>query len=346
MVNFKPNPIKVTVDVSANDSVCAKLKVASDIAENYSNVENISEDFMKAHNVTVELSKEGETVGVKQVSADVKTSSATPNVSTPNVSTSDDSGILVDSTGAMLNTSSASCNDGDPARVKEDLSSDDDRILRDDNGYNPLDNFGDIDNDTERRLLDSDGNNDEIYIQSTPISPEKSKPIERKRKTENDDKQIEPKSKVARKTVGKGKKKTLGLARKRTGGAPNYGSRGKLPKFTKLAKSVLKKESPSDAQYSTSSKSDDTDSSDEKEDNTDGASFVDEKEPPKKIISDDDEYTESDIETPKYKLCPKGITLQVCHPLTGQKYIPKEDDDFFSGQWKVAFYFQKMFGKL
>ena len=62
MVNFQPNPIKVTVDVTENDGVGAKLKLASEIARNYTKAGNVAEDFMTAEKISMDLTHDGETV--------------------------------------------------------------------------------------------------------------------------------------------------------------------------------------------------------------------------------------------------------------------------------------------
>ena len=62
MVNFQPNPIKVTVDVKENDSVGAKLKLASEIVRNYTKAGNVAEDFMMAEKISMDLTDDRETV--------------------------------------------------------------------------------------------------------------------------------------------------------------------------------------------------------------------------------------------------------------------------------------------
>ena len=208
----------------------------------------------------------------------------------------------------------------------DNMSSDEDRIL-DDKGYNPLDTYGDIDKDTERKLLDRD--NDNLDLVGNPNA----KPNNRKWKTSQPDDVVRPKSKLF--------KKILGLARKKTDGASNFGKKSKLPKFKNLAKSVLMKEAPTEATYSSSSKSDDTDSS--LDDNDNSVLSNDETIAPKRFstIHEEEENDEtSEVEMPKYKLHRREITKQECHPLTGEKYIPKEQDNFFSGQFEFSLYFQ------
>ena len=268
---------------------------------------------MTADKISMDLTDDGETVRVKQISGQVKSPYAPTNLST-----SDNSGIVLDSTAATFNSSSTSrMQHVTPGN--DNMSSDEDRIL-DDKGYNPLDTYGDIDKDTERKLLDCDNDNIDL------VGIQKAKPNNRKRKNTQPDDVVRPKSKLL--------KKTLGLARKKTDGASNFGKKSKLPKFKNLAKSVLMKEAPGEATYSSSSKSDDTDSS--LDDNNNSVLSNDDTIAPKRFatIHKEEENDEtSKVETPKYKLCHREITKQECHPLTGEKYIPKEQDDFFSGQF-------------
>ena len=101
------------------------------------------------------------------------------------------------------------------------------------------------------------------------------------------------------------------------------------------------KEAPAEATYSSSSKSDDTDSS--LDDNDNSVLSNDDTIAPKRFstIHKEEENDEtSEVETPKYKLRCQEITKQECHKLTGEKYIPKEQDDFFSGQFEFSLYFQ------
>ena len=240
MVNFQPNPVTVTVDVTENDSVGAKLKLASDIARNYTKAGNVAEDLMTAEKISLDLTQDGQTIQVKQVSGQVKSPYAATNLST-----SDDSGIVVETTSVTLKSSSTSRMQ-DVTPNNDNMSMDEDRIL-DDKGYNPMDTYGDIDKDTERKLLDCD--NDDLDL----VGKTKTKPNNRKRKTSQPDDAVKLKSKLL--------KKTLGLARKKTDGASNIGKKSKLPKFHNLVKSVLMKQTPAEATYSSSSKSDDTDSS-------------------------------------------------------------------------------------
>ena len=105
---------------------------------------------------------------------------------------------LIDTTAATFNPSSTSrMQHVTPGN--DNMSSDEDRIL-DDKGYNPLDTYGDIDKDTERKLLDCD--NDDLDLVGNPNA----KPNNRKWKTSQPDDVVRLKSKLF--------KKTLGLARK------------------------------------------------------------------------------------------------------------------------------------
>ena len=71
MFDFKQNPLTISIDVGPQDSVTAKLKCISTLANEYANIPNLAQDLLKADSVSVYYKKHGNSVGIQQICAEI-----------------------------------------------------------------------------------------------------------------------------------------------------------------------------------------------------------------------------------------------------------------------------------
>ena len=71
MVDFKQNPLTISIDVGPQDSVTAKLKHINTLANEYANTLKLAQDLLKADSVSVDYKKHGNSVGIQQICAEI-----------------------------------------------------------------------------------------------------------------------------------------------------------------------------------------------------------------------------------------------------------------------------------
>ena len=100
MVDFKQNPLTISIDVGPQDSVPAKLKHISTLANEYASTPNLAQDLLKADSVSVDYKKHGNSVGIQQTCAEIS------NVSEVHTNSAQGGGgtDFFDSSTAVINT--------------------------------------------------------------------------------------------------------------------------------------------------------------------------------------------------------------------------------------------------
>ena len=233
MVDFKQNPLTISIDVGPQDSVTAKLKHISTLANEYANTPKLAQDLLKADSVSVNYKKHGNSVGIQQICAEIS------NVSEIHTNSAQGGGgtDFYHSSTAVINTT-LKC----PTNFSKDepSMSDEDLLDHDDTGA-PLE---DLDLNEENRLLQNTSPTEEMLKDVQVASSN------RKHKMDSDD--DESGNKLYNK---KRRRRTLGVKVKNTSGATYFGKSARLPAFSKLSRSILRKKQKAVSSNSSASSS-------------------------------------------------------------------------------------------
>ena len=219
MVDFKQNPLTISINVGPQDSVTAKLKHISTLANEYANTPKLAQDLLKADGVSVDYKKHGNLVGIQQICAEIS------NVSEVHTNSAQGGGgtDFYQSSTAVINTTLKCPTDFSKAEAS---MSDEDLLDHGDTGV-PLE---DLDFDEENRLLQSTSPTEEM-LKDVKVASSNTK-------CKMDSEDDESGNKLFNK---KRRRRTLRVKVKNTGGAANFGKSARLPTFSRLSRSILHK---------------------------------------------------------------------------------------------------------
>ena len=212
MVDFKQNPLTISINIGPQDSVTAKLKHISTLVNEYTNTLKLVQDLLKADSVSVDYKKHGNSVGIQEICAEIS------NVSEVHTNSAQGGGgtDFYHSSTAVINTTLKCPTD---FSKDEPSMSDEDLLDHGDTGA-PLE---DLDLDEENRLLQNTSPTEEM-LKDVQVASSNTK-----RKMDSDD--DESGNKLYNK---KRRRRTLRVKVKNTGGAANFRKSARLPAFSRL----------------------------------------------------------------------------------------------------------------